>query len=75
MLEPRSTFHQWPVFPSFAVQRVVVLPSFPLEDECPDCVLSALALLFNARLVRVYGGKGVAAGTEPPEAMKLMLLV
>nr|WP_235550135.1 hypothetical protein [Paenibacillus sp. Soil724D2] len=75
MLAPRSTVHEWPVLESFALQRVEVLLSFPLEAGFPACELSALALLLNARLMGVAGGKGVTAGGVPPEAIKFTLLV
>ena len=75
MLEPRSAVHEWPELPSFADQRVEVLLSFPPEAGFPACELSLLALLFNARLMGVTGGKGVTAGGVPPEAMKFTLLI
>ena len=63
LLEPRSTFHQCPVLLLAAHQRVVVLPSFPLVAGFPDWELSALAVLFNARLTGAPGvGVGVRVG-------------
>src|SRR5262245_17570518 len=62
---PRSTFHQWPVLPLAADQRVELLPSLPLAAGLADCELSALAALPCARFTAPPGVAvrvGVAVG-------------